>query len=109
MYLNTNKTKYKIITAKSFFKRLFGLMGKENINYGMLFPKCNSVHTFFMKENIDIIGLDENNEIIYKYENLSKNKVIKINNERKNTSILEMPQNSTKKIRIGTILIFENN
>ena len=90
MYLNTNKTKYKIITAKSFFKRLFGLMGKENINYGMLFPKCNSVHTFFMKENIDIIGLD-------------------INNERKNTSILEMPQNSTKKIRIGTILIFENN
>ena len=78
-------------------------------DYGILFPKCNSIHTFFMKENIDIIGLDENKEVIYKYENLPKNKIIKINNERKNTSILEMPQNSTKKIRIGTILILEND
>ncbi len=109
MYLNTNKTKYQIIPAKSFLKRLFGLMGKRNIDYGILFPKCNSIHTFFMKENIDIIGLDENKEVIYKYENLPKNKIIKINNERKNTSILEMPQNSTKKIRIGTILILEND
>lgn len=38
MYLNTNKTKYQIIPAKSFLKRLFGLMGKRNIDYGILFP-----------------------------------------------------------------------
>lgn len=109
MYLNTNKNKYNIIIAKSFYKRLTGFMGKKNINYGLLFPKCNSIHTFFMKENIDIIGLDENNEVIYKYENLPKNKVIKINNSRKKTSILELPANSTTKIRIGTLLILENN
>lgn len=106
MTLTTNNCTYNIITATSFFKRLFGLMGKTNIDYGILFPKCNSIHTFFMKENIDIIGLDENNEVIYKYENLPKNKVIKINNERKKTSILELPKSASIKIKVGTILLF---
>ena len=81
-------------------------MFKRNINYALLFEHCNSIHTFFMKENIDIIGLDENNEVIYKYENLPKNKIIKINYERKKTSILELPKHASSKIKIGTILIF---
>ena len=85
MYLKTNKQDYPIIIANSFSKRLIGLMGKKDINYGMLFPKCNSIHTYFMKENIDIVGLDENNEVIYKYENLDKNRVIKINYDTKKT------------------------
>ncbi len=106
MYLKTNKTKYEIILADTFYKRLTGLIGKKDIDYGMLFPKCNSIHTFLMKENIDVIGLDENNEVIYKYENLDKNRVIKINNEVKKTSILELPANASKRIKIGTILLF---
>lgn len=109
MYLKTNNKTYEIIKAETFRQRLCGLIGKTNINFGMLFPKCNSIHTYFMKENIDIIGLDENNEVIYKYENLDKNRIIKINNDIKKTSILELPANSSKKIRIGTILIFESN
>lgn len=108
MYLKTNNKTYEIIKAETFQQRLMGLIGKTNIDFGMLFPKCNSIHTYFMKENIDIIGLDENNEVIYKYENLDKNRIIKINNNIKKTSILELPANSSKKIRIGTILIFEN-
>ena len=109
MYLKKKKKKYNVIVANSFFKRLMGLMGKKDIDYGMLFPKCNSIHTFFMKENIDVIGLDENNEVIYKYENLPKNKVIKINNERKKTSILELPKQASSKIKVGTILLFNED
>ena len=45
MYLKTNKNKYNIIVANTFYKRLVGLIGEKNINYGMLFPKCNSIHT----------------------------------------------------------------
>ncbi len=109
MTLTTNKKTFNIIIADTFSKRLTGLIGKTNINYGMLFPKCNSIHTYFMKENIDIVGLDENNEVIYKYENLDKNRIIKINYDIQKTSILELPANSTKKIKIGTILIFNEN
>lgn len=108
MHLKINNKSYEIKLALSFYQRFKGLMGKTNINYGMMFLKCNSIHTFFMKENIDIIGLDNNNEVIYKYENLEKNKIIKINNPLKDTNILELPANASKKIRIGTILIFED-
>ena len=97
MYLKTNNKTYEIIIADTFYKRLTGLIGQKNINFGMLFPKCNSIHTYFMKENIDIIGLDKNNEVIYKYENLDKNRIIKINNDINKTSILELPANSSKK------------
>jgi len=106
MTLKTNGKTYEIIMANTFYKRLTGLIGKTNIDFGMLFPKCNSIHTYFMKENIDIVGLDENNEVIYKYENLGKNRVIKINYDLKKTSILELPEYASKNIKIGTILIF---
>ena len=109
MYLKTNKNNYKIEVANNFYKRLTGFIGKKNINYGILFPKCNKIHTYFMKENIDIVGLDENNEVIYKYENLAKNKVVKVANSIKKTSILEMPASSTKKIKIGSILLFNED
>ena len=106
MYLKINNKKIDIIIAKSFFQRLSGLMSKTNIDYGMLFKKCNSIHTFFMKEDIDIIGLNEKNKVIYKYERLSKNKIIKVKKKLINTSILELPGGSSKSISIGDIIIF---
>ncbi len=62
--------------CKSFFTRLKGFMFKKNIDNALLFNKCNSIHTFFMKENIDVIMCNKNNEILYYYNNLSKNKII---------------------------------
>ena len=108
MYLHLKNNKINIILADTFYKRLKGLMGEKEITYGMLFPKCNSIHTFNMKDNIDVIGLNENNEVIYKYENLSKNKIIKIKNPQNKTSVLELPKNTSKNIKLNTILLFEN-
>jgi len=106
MYLMIDNNKILIKKASSFISRFLGLMGKKDINYGMLFRKVNSVHTFFMKENIDIIGINNKNEFIYKAQNISKNQIIKINNKIKNTSILELPSNTSKKIKIGDQLTF---
>ena len=64
MYLKINNKKISIIKADSFMKRLFGLMFKKEIDYGMYFPKCNAIHTFFMKSNIHVIAVDENDKII---------------------------------------------
>ena len=49
----------KIITAKTYMQKLTGLMGMKNINYGIVFPGVSSSHTFFMKESIDVIGLND--------------------------------------------------
>lgn len=43
--------------AESFTSRLFGLMGKQDIpdGYCILFPRCTSVHTAFMRCPIDVL------------------------------------------------------
>lgn len=108
MYLLINNKNLEIKEAISFKDRLYGLIGKTNIDYGMLFPNCNSIHTFFMKENIDIIGIDKNNIVIYKYENLPKNQIIKINNKVNETSVLELPAGLAKYIEINKKIEFKN-
>ena len=106
MYLIIDNQKIKIYNANTFLKRLIGLLGEKEINHGMFFPHTNSVHTFFMKANIDILALDENNEVILKCEDVSKNKIIAAKNKAKKTSILELPSNTSKTIKIGDKLTF---
>ena len=53
-----------------------GFMFKKNIDKALLFRKCNSIHTFFMFSNIDVILCNEDNVILYYYRNLGSNKVI---------------------------------
>jgi len=66
----------ELIECKTFYTRLMGFMFKKNINNALLFNKCNSIHTFFMKEAIDVIMCDKENNILYFYKELKKNKVI---------------------------------
>ena len=62
--------------CKNFSSRLLGFMFKKNITSALLFEKCDSIHTFFMKENIDVIMCDKDNTILFFYKNLPKNKII---------------------------------
>ncbi len=107
MRLKINNKEVEIKKATSFKDRLMGFMGKTNFDYGILFPNCNSIHTFFMKENIDVIGLNEKNQVIYIYRDVPKNKVVKVSGEPKKTSILELPKNTSQKIYVGSILKFQ--
>ena len=98
MYINNIKIK-KCVSFKS---RLIGLMFKKNINYGLYFPNCNSIHTFFMCENIDVIMWNNDNIILYYYKNLGKNKIILPKKGVKN--IYELPKNSINDLKINDIL-----
>lgn len=109
MKLKLNNKTMEIKLGKDFKTRFLGLMGKANIDYGILFPNCNAIHTFFMKEEIDVIGLNDENQIIYIYRNVPKNKVIKVSDNAKKTSILELPKNTSKKLYTGSILKFEQD
>ena len=66
----------ELYECKTFYKRLKGFMFSNNIDKALLFNKCNSIHTFFMKKNIDVIMCNKDNKILYYYHNLSKNKII---------------------------------
>ena len=76
MKLIYNDKKIELIECKSFYSRLKGFMFKKNINHALLFNRCNSIHTFFMKENIDVIMCDKDNTILFFYKDLPKNKII---------------------------------
>jgi len=92
-----------LINCNNFFSRLKGFMFNKKIDHALLFNNCNSIHTFFMKCNIDVIMCDKNDNIIYYYNNLEKNKIIL---PKKNVSkVIELPVNYFKielknKIRI---------
>ena len=76
MKLSDGKKDIELINCKSFISRFKGFMFKKNINNALLFDKCNSIHTFFMKERIDVILCDKNNTVLYFYKDLDKNKII---------------------------------
>lgn len=92
-----------IIDCNNFFSRFKGFMFDKKINHALLFNKCNSIHTFFMKCKIDVIMCDKDNNILYYYNNLDKNKIIF---PKKNVSkVIELPTDYFKielktKIRI---------
>lgn len=88
----------KIIIAKTFKEKLMGLMGRSNINYGMFFPNVNSIHTFFMKEAIDVIGLNKDMIIMEIHPNIKPNRILLLNHSN---HTLELPQNTSSKYKIG--------
>lgn len=47
------------VVAASFSSRLVGLMGKTRLEPGeaLLFPRCRSVHMWFMRISIDVVFL----------------------------------------------------
>ncbi|MGI6124226.1 MAG: DUF192 domain-containing protein [Acetivibrionales bacterium] len=63
-YLTQTGKDIPIYIAKTFSSRFWGLMGKQEGNYGLLLSPCNSIHTFFMRYNLDAIFLDEHNTIV---------------------------------------------
>ncbi len=58
----------KIKYADNYLKRLFGLMFKKDIDYGLLFilKYGSSIHTCFMNFTIDVYFLDENKTVFEK-------------------------------------------
>lgn len=80
-------------------------MFKKNINYALLFENCNGIHTFFMKEEIDVILTDNNNNILYLYPNLGKWKILFPKKNVYNT--YELPKGSIKNLKINTKIKIE--
>lgn len=105
MKLIIKNNKIDIIICNSFSSRFKGFMFKKNIDKVLCFPKCNSIHTFFMLNKIDIIMTDKNNKVIYIYNNLKPFKIIL---PKKNVYYTyELPKN-TNCYKINDILIINN-
>lgn len=76
MKLIYDKKEIDLIECKSFISRFKGFMLKKEINHALLFNRCNSIHTFFMRKNIDVIMCDKEDIILFYFNNLGKNKIV---------------------------------
>ncbi len=97
----------KIIVAETFKDKLLGLMNKTNIDYGLLIKDCKSIHTYFMKEPIDVLLLDKDNRILFINRNVKKNKIL-IYHTKKKSNILELPNNKSINLKVNDIIDLEN-
>lgn len=95
-----------ILYYNTFKKKLFGLMNvKYPITSGIVLPNCNCIHTFFMKQNIDVCFTDKENKIICLKENLAPNKIIL---PIKNVYFTyELPLNTVKYLKVNDYLIIK--
>ncbi len=66
-----NKTKGTVlaqnaVVADSFLVRLIGLMGQKQLppERAMILSPCTSIHTFFMRFDIDVLFVDKDNKVI---------------------------------------------
>lgn len=94
-----NKTTGKIITkdlkiAKSFLDRFLGLLIKSNPRF-LLFKTRFGIHTFFLKEPIDVLVLDKNMRVVTFKPNLKPNRLF-FWNPTHNT-LIELPEGIIKK------------
>jgi len=95
-----DETIIDVLLANSYSKRLFGYMLKKTPHHNaILLNPCNSIHTFFMKFDIDVLFLDENMQVIKKIENLRPGQVItKVTGAR---AVLESKGGSFRNIEEG--------
>ena len=97
----------EVKVANNFKDKLLGLMFKKNIDYGLLIKNCKSIHTFFMREAIDVLLLDKNNKILKINRNINPNRIL-IYKTKKRTNILELPSNSSTYLKINEVIDLNN-
>lgn len=91
----------------TYLKKLKGLMGvKKKISYGIRINNCKAIHTFFMKQNIDICITNKDNIILYLKSNVSNNKII--GPIKKGYYTYELPLGTVNNLKIGDALYYEN-
>lgn len=98
------KFNIKITCANNFYSRFKGLMGKKEIDFAMLFTNLtdSSIHTHFMRFEIDVYFLDEN-KMVFEKATLKPWKFYKPSKKAK--YILETKKDELK-INVGDFLDF---
>ena len=66
MYLNNKVVSESVHMANTISTRMIGLLNRKSLEEGesLLIEPCNSIHTFFMRFNIDVVFLDKNFKVV---------------------------------------------
>lgn len=87
-----------VTVARTLPARTIGLIGRTRAA-PMLFPKCHSIHTFFMRFPVDILCLDRNDRIIKSMPGVKPWRVV--SGGRRAASVLELPAGYVRQKGLG--------
>ena len=101
--MNLNE-KTDVKYADTFFKRFMGLMGKKDIDYVLVFTnlKDSSIHTHFMRFDIDVYFLGED-KVVFEKATL---KPWKFHRPEKRAKFIIETKRDALKIEVGDELEF---
>lgn len=98
-----NKVLVDVFIADTFTKRLLGYMFRSKPHYeSILIKPCSSIHTFFMKFNIDVLFIDKDMKVVKKLEALKPGKIIAP--VKGAAMVIEAPEGSFKNVAEGCFL-----
>lgn len=86
----------------SIFDKTIGLLSKKNYS-SLLFKTCFGIHTFFLKQPIDILILDNQWKVVKIKKNLQPNRFFFWN--PKYCIVVELPINLIKNTSIGDQIV----
>lgn len=90
----------KLWLAGDFLSRFLGLMGRKGLpqDEALFFPRCNSIHTFFMRFPIDVVFLDADGNVVEVIEGLKAWRMLLPRTKAKH--IIEFAGNRTRDLGI---------
>lgn len=103
MEIQIGKQMLRVKPCTTFSSRCIGMMfQKKKFSYGFYFPKCSSLHTFFMRQPIDIIMVDQNEQVVAFYPNVNPWRILYC---KKAKSCYEFSKGVIASIEIGVKVI----
>lgn len=87
--------------ARTFWSRGKGLLGRKNLpeSRALWIPRCNSIHTYFMKFAIDCVFIDKNLKVKAVYQDVRPGRLIFP--VWGASSVIEMASGMTSKLNIN--------
>ncbi len=67
---------FEVVICRHFWPRLKGNMGKKVIENVLLFPHCNSIHTFFMRTKIDVVMISSQGEVLHTFSQVPAYRIL---------------------------------
>ncbi len=91
----------KVRKTTNFLERMRGLLGTENLSVdeGLLIAPCSSVHTFFMRNTIDVLFLDKHFTIVKTVKSLKPWRMAASN---VSTMVLELANDNINNLQLKT-------
>ena len=91
----------RLAVADSFFSRLRGLLGKNALasDEGLWLDACHSIHTFFMKFEIDVIFIDAVGCVVAIYPQVAPGKIVAA---KQAVHTLELPAGACERLKLKT-------